>query len=309
MSATRSVLTINVHRLPERLCAIGCSPIIWPRSPEEVNGVLDQAASIEAVITAGPYPPPAGLLERTRNLGLIACIGAGYESYDPATLRAQGVALVNAAGANAEDVAELTFGLLIAAQRRIVEADRWVREGHWRVSPARRMKGQKLGVLGFGAIGRAVAARAAAFGMSVAWSGPNLKETPYPYFADPIELARWCDSLVLCCRPTPENRGLVDAGFLDALGPHGILVNVSRGSLVDEAALRSALREGRIAAAALDVFAQEPTPAGEWRDTPNLILHPHSGGATQEAIEDGCAMALENVRRFFAGDELLSRVN
>jgi phosphoglycerate dehydrogenase-like enzyme len=114
---------------------------------------------------------------------------------------------------------------------------------------------------------------------------------------------------VLCARPTPANRGIVDATFLEALGPAGILVNVSRGSLVDEPALRNALRAGDIAAAALDVFAQEPTPPEDWRDTPNLVLHPHSGGATVEAIADGCAMALENVRRFFAGEHLVSRVN
>jgi lactate dehydrogenase-like 2-hydroxyacid dehydrogenase len=311
MGAVRRVLTLNVHGLPTLLREQGYTPVSWswPTSPEEASAVVDLAPEIEAVITAGPRPLPAGFLERADKLGLIACIGAGYDFYDPAALRERGVALVNAAGANAEDVAELTIGLLIAAQRRIVEADRWVRDGAWRMVSSHRMKGQKLGVLGLGAIGLAVAERAAAFGMNVGWSGPRPKDSPYAYFAEPLDLARWSDSLVVACRPTPDNQNLVDAPFLDALGPKGILVNVSRGSLVDEAALVAALREGRIAAAALDVYVKEPTPAEAWRDVPNLILHPHSGGATHEALADGCARAVENVRRYFSGEELLSRVN
>lgn len=309
MPTDRKVLSIDVHGMHDHLREYGLTPVAMPRTPEDLAALLAQAETIEAVITAGPYPPPSGFLERASKLGVVACIGAGYESYDPTALRARGVALTNAAGANADDVAELTIGLLIAAQRKIVEADRWVREGAWKIASSRRMKGQKLGVLGLGTIGRAVASRATAFGMTVGWNGPTERASPYAYFADPAELARWCDSLILCCRPTPQNRGLVDAAFLDALGPGGILVNVSRGSLVDEPALRAALREGRIAAAALDVFAQEPTPPADWRDTPNLVLHPHSGGGTQEAIADGCGMAFENVRRFFANEPLLSPVN
>jgi lactate dehydrogenase-like 2-hydroxyacid dehydrogenase len=248
-------------------------------------------------------------MERARRLSFIACIGAGYDHYDPVALRARGVTLTNAAGVNADDVAELAFGLLIAAQRRIVQADGWVRNGAWRTASGRRMKGQKLGILGLGAIGRAVATRAEAFGMTVGWSGPRAKDSPWVFFTDSIELARWCDLMVIACRPTPENEGLVGTEFLNALGAAAILVNVSRGSLIDEDALIAALRQGRIAGAALDVFAAEPTDPGQWSDVPNLVLHPHSGGATHEALADGCALAVENLERHFAGEAPRSRVN
>jgi lactate dehydrogenase-like 2-hydroxyacid dehydrogenase len=268
------------------------------------------APEIEAVVTAGPLPPPAGFLELATNLKVVACIGAGVDHYDPETLRRRGVALTNAAGVNAEDVAELAFGLLIAARRRIVQADGYVRAGEWRrLGMTRRLGGRRLGIVGLGAIGQAVAVRAAAFGMTVGWTGPRAKPSDWRYFESPMELAEWSDAVVVCCRPAPENYHLVGAEFLQALGPGGLLVNVSRGSLVDEPALVAALRSGQIGAAGLDVFDKEPTDPSAWEDVPNLILHPHSGGATVEALEDGCALAVKNLQLCFAGEPLMSAVN
>jgi lactate dehydrogenase-like 2-hydroxyacid dehydrogenase len=304
------VLSIAVGGLHEKLTAAGLQPVAWPADEAQRQALLAVAPEIVGVVTAGPAPLPAGFLEAAQNLKIIACIGAGFDHYDPDALRARGVALTNAAGVNAQDVAELAFGLLLAAQRRIVAADGFVRAGEWRrLGLTQRLRERKLGIIGLGAIGQAVGVRAAAFQMTVGWTGPRVKPSDWRYFAEPMELAAWSDAVVVCARPAPENRHLVGAEFLEALGPGGLLVNVARGSLVDEPALAAALRSGQIAAAALDVFEKEPPDPDAWKDVPNLILHPHSGGATIEALEEGCDLAVRNVRLHLAGEPLISAVN
>jgi lactate dehydrogenase-like 2-hydroxyacid dehydrogenase len=299
-----------VPGLHERLRAEGFRVIAFPRDAAETARLLDeQAPDLEAIVTIGPLPLPPGLLEAAPKVGLIVCLGAGYENYDPAALAARGVRLVNGGSANCDDVAELALCLLFAARRRLVEADRLVRTGAWTPLITRRNRGRKLGVLGLGAIGRSVAVRAQAFGMEVGWHGPNRKAVDWPYFDDALALARWADDLIVAAKPTPQNEGLVGAAMLDALGPDAVLVNVARGSLVDEPALIAALRSGRIYAAGLDVFAQEPTDPKLWADIPNVVLSPHVGGATPEALTDTQVLAVENVRRHFAGEPLMNLLN
>jgi lactate dehydrogenase-like 2-hydroxyacid dehydrogenase len=309
-SSPPPVLSIAVGGLHEKLTAAGFRPVAWPADEAQRQALLAVAPEIFGVVTAGPAPLPAGFLEAARNLKIIACIGAGFDHYDPDALRARGVALTNAAGVNAQDVAELAFGLLLAAQRRIVAADGFVRAGEWRrLGLTQRLRGRKLGIIGLGAIGQAVAVRAAAFEMTVGWTGPRAKPSDWRYFTDPMELAAWSDAVVVCARPAPENHNVVGAKFLETLGPGGLVVNVARGSLVDEPALAAALAQGKIAGAALDVFAKEPPDPDQWKDVPNLILHPHSGGATIEALEEGCALAARNVSLRLAGEPLISAVN
>jgi lactate dehydrogenase-like 2-hydroxyacid dehydrogenase len=303
------VLALPISGLSEALVGAGFAVVPWPQGSEA--GVVALAPEVDAVITIGGRALPQGFLAAATRLSVICCFGTGYENYDPALLAARGVRLANGGGSNAEDVADLGLGLFLAARRRIVEADGWVKGGRWpTVRPmARRVRGSRMGILGLGGIGRALAVRGEALGMTVGWSGPRPKEVGWPRFATALELARWCDALFVCARPTADNDGVVDTEVLDALGPEGVLVNVARGSLVDEEALIRALREGRLGAAALDVFAEEPTDPAKWAGTPNLTLHPHSGAATLEAMADGCARAVENLRRHFAGDELLTPVN
>jgi phosphoglycerate dehydrogenase-like enzyme len=305
------VLAVTYTGLHDRLKAAGYNPVAWPTNDAEWREVERLAPETVAVITIGPWPVTDAFMAAAKHLRLICCLGAGYDSYDPQKLAQRGIRLVNSAGVNAHDVAELAFGLFIAARRQIVAADKWVRDGTWPQRPAytHRIHGTRMGILGLGHIGHAVAARGVAFGMEIGWHGPHKKETAWPYFADPVALAQWSDTLMVCCRPTPENDGLVNAAVLEALGPKGILVNVSRGSLVDEPALINALRDGRIAAAGLDVFREEPTDPKKWADVPNLTLHPHRGGTTFEAIEDAQVTAIENLRRCFAGEPLLNAIN
>ena len=169
--------------------------------------------------------------------------------------------------------------------------------------------GRRVGIVGLGAIGEAVARRCEAFALSVAWWGPREKpDAPWPRSADLTALARDSDILVVAARATEQNRGLISGEVLGALGEEGLLVNVSRGQVVDEDALIAALRSGRLGMAALDVFAEEPTPAERWAGVPNLVLTPHTAGATSAAVPKMAAMTRENLLRFFRGEALLSPV-
>tara|TARA_A100001391_G_scaffold1033_9_gene1545 strand:+ start:15645 stop:16589 length:945 start_codon:yes stop_codon:yes gene_type:complete len=307
--STQLVLTIALPELMDELRAAGCTPVAWPANEDEHRALIARAPEIGAVVAVGSRKLPDGFLDAATGLGIIACMGAGYENYDPDFLGRRNIRLVNAAGQNADDVADLAMGLVIAAFRNMVEADQCIRAGEWRPFIGRRLKGRKLGILGLGSIGRAVAVRAQAFGMDVHWWGPNPRQSDWLRMDEPAALAHWADALAVCCRPTNENENLVGDRILDALGPQGVLVNVARGSLVDEDALIEALRQGRIAAAGLDVFKDEPTDHRKWLNVPNLTLHPHCGGGTTEALADGRRAVVENVRRYFAGEDLLDPLN
>lgn len=308
-SGAHVVLAYAQAGLLDAMTGAGYEVIRWPDGEDAERRLLELAPRIEAIATIGPKGLPEGFLEAAGKLGIVSCLGAGYERYDPAELKAHGVRLTNGAGLNAEDVADLGWGIYLAAQRRIVEADGWVRSGRWgQPVMSHRIRGLKLGIVGLGAIGHAFAVRGEAFGMEVGWWGPNPKPVAWRRIADPLELAGWADVLAVCARPTPENENMVGEAMLTALGPTGVLVSLARGSLVDEQALIAALKAGRIAAAALDVFAQEPTDHRQWQGVPNLVLHPHSGGATYESIADGRDRMIENFRRHFAGEPLLTPV-
>ena len=280
---------------------------LWEGPPVEAVTV------IRALVVAGEFPIDKALAESLPNLGLIACFTAGYDGVDLAWAAASKLAVTHSPGANVEDVADHAMGLILAAWRRIVEGDRIVRDGRWR--PTEKMLtpslgGRRVGIVGLGAIGEAVARRCEAFALSVGWWGPREKpDAPWPRSSDLTALALDSDILVVAARAAEDNRGLISAEVLGALGDEGLLVNVSRGQVVDEDALIAALRSGRLGMAALDVFAEEPTPAERWAGVPNLVLTPHTAGATSAAVPKMAAMTRENLLRFFRGDSLLSPVD
>ncbi|MBU2118113.1 MAG: 2-hydroxyacid dehydrogenase, partial [Alphaproteobacteria bacterium] len=173
-----------------------------------------------------------------------------------------------------------------------------VRAGRWTPQSrtiTRSLGGLKLGIVGLGAIGEAVARRGAAMRMVPAWWGPRPKDAPWPRAESLIDLARTSDVLVVACRADETNRGLISAEVLQALGPDGLLVNVSRGQVVDEDALIAALKSGRLGGAALDVFGTEPTDAARWAELPNTVLTPHTGGATTQAVQAMLGLLLQNL--------------
>jgi lactate dehydrogenase-like 2-hydroxyacid dehydrogenase len=267
---------------------------------------------IRAIVHAGEMPLHRDLLSEMPQLGLIACVSVGYDGVDVPWCKAHGVSVTHSAGLNAGDVADLAIGLIVGAWRGIVDGDRRLRAGRWtssdRMGPRHGLRGRKAGIVGLGHIGEAVARRLAAMDVSVAWWGPRPRDTVLPRSDSLLALAQASDILVVCARSDPSNSHLISQPVIEALGPQGLLVNVARGALVDEAALIAALKDGRLGMAALDVFEREPTPAARWAGVPNTVLTPHVAGATLDSIPAMVSLTLENLRRFFHGEPLASPI-
>jgi hydroxypyruvate reductase len=280
--------------------------------PDAIEAGLpaDSAAEIKVIVSDGDVLEPK-LVQALPNLELVACFSTGYAGIDLGHLRSRGIALTTAGGINAHDVADHAIALLLAWWHRIPTADRNVRDGSWRgrLTPRASLRGKRLGIVGLGRIGLQIARRAEALELSVTWWGPHEKtQTGYTRAESLMALARASDILVVAIRATPANAGTINGQVLRALGPGGLLVNVSRGFVVDEPTLVRALKLGTIAGAALDVFAQEPANAQVWARFENVVLSPHIAGYT---IEAGVAMfgqLRENIRRHFAGQPLLTPV-
>lgn len=265
-----------------------------------------QRGEVRAMVHAGDIHLAHAFLETLPNLGLIACVGAGYDGVDVPWCRARGIEVTNAAGLNAADVADHAIGLMIAGWRNIVAGDRMIREGRWRENhrhaASNSLTGRRFGVVGLGAIGMASARRAAGFDLDVAWWGPRPKpQAPWPRMASLLDLAAWSDILLVASRANDDNRGMISRQVIEAVGADGMIVNVARGALIDEDALIEALKAGRLGHAGLDVFAEEPTPWARWAEVPNVVLTPHTGSTTGDTIPRLIALAVENMRLFFAG--------
>lgn len=272
----------------------------------------EQRGRVRSIVHAGEVALTPEFLGTLPALGLIACVSVGYDGIDVGWCRANGIEVTHARGLNAEDVADHAIGLMLAAWRNIPTLDRKVREGGWvqeeRIGSQPSLGGRTLGVVGLGHIGAAVARRAEAFRLSVQWWSPSAKAAPWPRAESLLALAEASDILVVCARAEAANRGLISAEVIEAVGAKGMIVNVGRGSLIDEPALRQALKDGRLWRAALDVFAQEPTPTGLWADVPGAVLTPHTAGSSNEAVPLMVAQAIDNVQRFLAGQPVASPV-
>lgn len=270
------------------------------------------APRIRAVVATGESKVPAELIARLPALEMITVFGVGYDGVDVAAARARGIPVTHTPGVLNDDVADLALGLLISAARRIPQADRFVRGGEWLKGPipvARKVAGSRLGVVGMGRIGQAIAQRALAFRMNVAYTARSPRESlPYTYHPDAAALAAAVDFLVVITPGGAATRGLIDAKVLQALGPQGYLVNVSRGSVVDQPALIAALQAGTIAGAALDVFADEPNVPAELLAMDNVVLTPHIGSGTKQTREAMAQLTFDNLRAHFAGEPLLTPV-
>lgn len=277
----------------------------WEGPPREAEH------DIQALVVAGEFPLDKHLIESLPNLRLIACFTSGYDGIDVGWCRARGLAVTHAPGVNHEDVADHAIGLVLAARRRIVAGDQALRAGGWTadsklITPS--LKDQRLGVVGLGHIGEAVARRAEALRMAVRWWGPREKAAAWPRAGSLLELARDSDILVVACKADDANVGLISREIIEALGPEGLLVNVARGQLVDEAALIAALKDGRLGQAALDVFEDEPTDPARWAGVPNTVLTPHTGGATTEAVQGMLMLLLQNLQAALDGGPLKTPV-
>jgi len=276
----------------------------------ELDGV--DRSQVRGLLHAGEFVLTPEFLSSLPNLGLIAVISAGYDGVDVPWCRANGIEVTHAAGVNADDVADHAMGLLLAGWRDMGEADRMVRDGRWnlhdRLAPQPTLTGRRVGIVGLGHIGAAVARRCEPFKLAVSWWGPNPKDSPWPRAESLLALAQNSDILVVAARGGADTRGLISAEVIDAVGSEGMIVNVARGFVVDEAAMIAALKAGRLRRAALDVFETEPTPAERWADVPGILLTPHRAGGTTEGIPNMLAQAVENTRLFLAGEPVMSPV-
>ncbi|MBP1806633.1 NAD(P)-dependent oxidoreductase [Rubellimicrobium aerolatum] len=260
--------------------------------------------SIAAVVTDGHAGLSAAQVAALPNLRLVASASAGLEGIERAALDARGIPLTNPAPALASEVADVALMLLLAGWKGLPALERHVRSGAWADGEAplgRALKGRTLGLLGLGHIGSAIAARAQAFGLRIAYATRRPRDVPFPHVPDPRDLAARSDILAVVVPGGPGTRGLVDAAVLDALGPQGLLVNVARGSVVDEPALIAALHARRLGAAALDVMWDEPRPSAALLAAPRLILTPHVGSATRDTRDAMAANVLANLAAVLAG--------
>jgi hydroxypyruvate reductase len=248
------------------------------------------------------------LMAKMPRLGMIACNGAGLDKIDLAAAARRNIVVCHTPDELTEDVADFAIGLIYAVSRRLVEADRFVRAKRWltsRMTPSRSLNGKTLGIVGLGKIGSAIARRAAGLGLTVIYNGRRAREgVSYEFEPDLGRLAECADIVVLSCAGGDETRHLIGAAFLDRLGPDGVVVNVSRGSVVDEEALIEALEHGRIAGAALDVFASEPRIDERLLKFENVVVQPHYASLTFETRAAMIARIHREIGAFLQGGTL-----
>lgn len=284
----------------------------WPTAPKK-DDLLAVADNIRAIATSGSTGASAKVMDMFPNLEIVGVLGVGTDAVDLEHAKSRGIAVTNTPRVLANGVAELALALMFAVNREVVAADAYARSGAWAEKGnfrlSRDLLGKKLGIFGYGAIGSRTAALASAIGMEVAYSGPREKpDVAYPYYPTLRDLAEACDILTLTCPGGPATAKAVDRAVLDALGPDGVLINVSRGSVVDEDELIAALREKRIRAAGLDVFSDEPRVPDALKSMDNVTMLPHMGSATLETRMAMSGLVSDNLRAHFAGRELLTRV-
>lgn len=282
------------------------------RMAEGDPALLDPAVARRVEALVGAAPVGRALIDALPRLRFIANSGAGYEKIDVAAARERGIVVTNTPGVTDGCVADMAFGLLLAAARHIVRGDRFARSGSWATDSyplVPRVHGRRLGILGLGRIGLAIAKRAAGFDMPVAYCNRRRRsDVAYAYHETPEALARDCDFLVVACPAAPDTRHIVDAAVLQALGPKGIVVNIARGSIIDERALIDALQRNVIAGAGLDVLEEEPAVPAALAALDNVVLMPHRGGGTFETWEDACDLVKANLWSYFRGEPPLTPI-
>lgn len=310
MKPTLLLLSPLPADLNERLAAhFNCHQ----RSQLDEQGTSALTPVVRGIIATGESVLTREEIARWPALEIIAVLGVGYDGIDLGAARDHGVRVTHTPGVSNEDIADFAMALLLCATRQLLPADRFVRQGRWtagRYPLTRRVSGGRLGIVGMGRIGRAVAARAEAFGMSIAYTGRTPKtDVPYRWYDDLQALASDVDFLVVCAKGGPETDGLVNAAVLNALGPSGVLVNIARGSLIDEYALVSALRDGRLLAAGLDVFRNEPNIPAALLELPNVVLTPHVASTTEATVRAMADLLFDNLAAHFAGQPVLTPVS
>ena len=282
-----------------------------PDAAQASAAIAAQGARIAAVLTIGSTGLSTAQIDALPQLSLVCSLGAGYENVAVQHAKARGIVVATGAGTNDDCVADHAWGLLIAVVRGIPRLDSQTRQGVWRTAlplPP-NVSHKRMGIIGLGTIGQKIAQRALGFDVEVGYHNRMARtDVPYRYFAEVTALAAWADFLVVATPGGAGTRHLVSAQVLDALGPHGYVVNIARGSVVDTQALARALQSGRVAGAGLDVYESEPAPPAELLALNNVVLTPHVAGWSPQAVQASVDRFVENARRHFAGEAPVSPV-
>jgi lactate dehydrogenase-like 2-hydroxyacid dehydrogenase len=284
---------------------------LW-QAGDQAKLLADVAPRIRGIQATGSAVVDAAMIDRLPKLEIIACCGVGYDGIDVAAAKRRRVVVTNTPDVLNDCVADVAMGLLIAAARGIAYGDRFVRAGKWlagNLPLQTKVSGKRLGIVGMGRIGRVIAKRAAGFDMPIAYhTRRKVPDVPFRYYEKLVDLARDSDFLLLIVPGGQATSRLVNEEVLRALGPKGILVNVARGSVVDEAALVKCLQDGALGGAALDVFEDEPkVPEALWK-MDNVVLVPHIGSATRETRAAMGNLTIDNLAAHFAGKPVLTPV-
>jgi hydroxypyruvate reductase len=262
-------------------------------------------SKVTAIVGTGAAKVDKKLLAMLPHLKLIAICGVGYDGVDVAAAIEKGIVVTHTLGVLTDDVADLAMGLVLSIGRRLPQADKFVRNGDWVddvFALTHKVSGARLGIVGMGRIGRAIAKRAAAFDMRISYTGLEPKaDVSYTFCKTAIALAAEVDYLVVAVPGGDDTKNLIDAQVLAALGSKGYLINIARGTVVDQPVLVQALKDKTIAGAALDVYWDEPIIDPELRRLPNVVLTPHIASATVETRQAMAALTLENLQAFFDG--------
>ena len=280
---------------------------------EDRDAFIQQVSgSTRGIATMGQSVGPA-LLDALPNVEIVSNFGVGVDNIDLAAAAERNVIVTNTPDVLNDDVANLAIALLLDCSRTVTACDRHVRAGKWPkggMPLAHSIRGRRMGILGLGRIGKDIAKKAEVFGMEIAYHGRRQQDdVDYRFYPDLVELARDSDFLVVICPGGEATRSLVNRPVLDALGADGTLINVARGSVVDEPELVAALKDGRLGAAGLDVFADEPRAPEALFAMENVVLQPHMGSATIETRRAMAELQLANIEAHLAGEALLTPVN
>ncbi|MCU0906499.1 MAG: 2-hydroxyacid dehydrogenase [Rhodobacteraceae bacterium] len=285
-------------------------------APDKAAFLAKVGPQVRGIATRGDLGASAAMITACPNLEVIAVYGVGFDAVHLPSCTARGIRVTNTPDVLTDDVADIAVAMLLALVRRVGPAEAWVRSGDWAAKGmfplTRRVSGSRAGILGLGRIGAAIGRRLQGFGMEIAYAArapkPEGQAAGWAYVPDPVALAARSDHLIVALAATPETRHIVGARVLDALGPQGTVINISRAANVDEAALLDALEGGRLGGAALDVFEGEPNLNPRFLSAPNILLQPHHGSGTVDTRKAMGQLMRDNLTAHFAGQPLLTPV-
>lgn len=266
-----------------------------------------------AAVTNGHFLMDRELVAGLPALKIVACSSVGYDMIDVSALHERGIHFTNTPDVLTDDVADLAILLMLASRRKLLQGDRYVRSGDWgrmgMMALTSRTAKSRVGIVGLGRIGKAIARRCAAMEQEIGYFSRSEKSASgLRYFADLVDLAQWAEILIAVMPGGPETKGMISREVLQALGPQGTFINVSRGTVVDEAALIDALQSGRLGAAGLDVYLNEPNPDPAFGKLDNVVLYPHHASGTVETRDAMMQLVVDNLAAYYSGKPLLTPV-